>query len=101
MTGDAIVVGLAVLEIGLAAVLAGIAHQSARRYRELRFDLVAAAVALLGVIGLGALVAELGPSGPTALRIGAVPLAVAVGALMLLLASLTLRRAGPARDPPM
>ena len=92
---------LAVLLVGLAAILTAIAGISAVRYRDVRLGFVASALALFAVLGFLAVLYQISPRYGPPFAIAWVPLAIVVAAVALLYASIVGRhspRAAPAHE---
>ncbi len=95
---DLLTEGLAVVLTGLSFVLAAIGGSAAVRYRDPRFGLVAAGLAVIGSVGALSVANEVSPRYGGAFAISTVPLALLVVAVGLLYVALV--RGGPRRKAP-
>ncbi len=89
---------LAVLLTGLAAILASVGASAAARLRDRRLGFVSAAMFLLAALGVLSFLHETSPRYGKPFEVAPIPLALALGAAVLLYGSL-LRRA-PTKSPP-
>jgi CHASE2 domain-containing sensor protein len=89
---------LAVLLAGLTAILAVVGAVAAVRLRDARLGFVTAALALLSLVGALAFLHEASPLYGGPFDVDPVPLALALGAAILLYGSLFRRR--PKSSPP-
>jgi len=79
---------IAVLLTGLSAILAAIGGSAALRYRDSRLGFVAAALALLGFVGVLSFLHEVSPLYGEPFEVAPAPLGLAVAAVALLYVAL-------------